>query len=106
MEIVLFALIVGIIGYAWYIIDKGINDKAAEKAKAAEAVVVSTKVDVITAETVSAEPKEVPKELLEAQVNVEKVKKAARKTAAKPVEAEAPAKVAKVKRQYTKKAKE
>ena len=65
--------------------------------------VASTKVDVVSVPVTPV----VTEEVKQAVENVEKVKKTAtRKAPAKAVSEDAPAKVAKVKRQYTKKSKE
>lgn len=99
MEIVLLVLMVGVFGYAWYVIDK--NIKSVETKDEPVAPVVTNRVDVVEVPVV-AEPApavETPPEVTKARATAKRVKKAAE-------EIEAPAKVTKVKRQYTKKAKE
>lgn len=106
------ALVVGIIVVLGLFLYYGWKDIKANEAKKDETPpdvstskediipVASTKIDVISTPIVTEEVKQ-------AVENVEKVRKtAARKAPAKSVKEEAPAKVAKVKRQYTKKSKE
>ena len=106
------ALVVGIIVVLGLFLYYGWKDIKANEAKKDETPpdvstskediipVASTKIDVVSTPIVT-------KEVKQALENVEKVKKTAAKAPrAKAAKEDAPAKVAKVKRQYTKKSKE
>lgn len=108
MEVIVFGIIVAIglfMYYGWKDIKENEAKNNQEELKVSTSkediiTVASTKVDVISTPVVT-------EEVVKAVENVEKVRKAAvRKAPAKAVKEEAPAKVAKVKRQYTKKSKE